>query len=324
MWSRTAAGSDGSLFTTASFGSAVALPNGGLALSVTYSGDGTDGANIDFGDGALAVVPPGQQSAAFVAAYDDAGTALFARSVVQAAPAGARDPSGVLGLGVAAADTLYAGAMGAANAYVVALSLDGSTKWATKLDGVEASALAVRPGGGVVVSATCEDDCDFAGGFNHTSADPLVLFRLDDSGNIVATGSFGPGPATSDALAVDPSGAIFVAAVSTARSLSRMISNAGQSDILLARLAPLLQAHARSGHQHVHRHRPGSSLLVEAALNAARPTGTCAAGRDPTRRGRAHEVTCLDWSRGHGSVCNGGVWRAGRRRRRGGRIRRRR
>ncbi|HEY4120833.1 MAG TPA: hypothetical protein VGM56_23380, partial [Byssovorax sp.] len=254
VWSRTAAATDGLLFVTSGYGSAAALPNGGIALSITYFGDGADEASIDFGDGALAVVPAGQGSAAFVAAYDDAGTALFARSLGQAdGPSG---PSGYdVGLSAGGDGTLYAigyyegtvdvgtGPMsGAPGTYVAALGLDGSTKWATNLEGVEAGAVAPTPSGGVVVSLTCDTACNFGAGPIDTSAGlPLVLVELDAAGNLTKSTSFGPGDVYGETLAVDPSGAIVVAGtlLDSVDICGDDLWSAGDRDMFVARLAPL-------------------------------------------------------------------------------------
>ena len=104
--SRTAPVAPGMLIASPGFDSVVALPGGGVALSITYFGYPFDDATIDFGDGVLAVVPPGQASAAFVAVYDDAGTAQFVRSFAQAD--GPDGPSGYdVGLGVGDDGTIY-------------------------------------------------------------------------------------------------------------------------------------------------------------------------------------------------------------------------
>ena len=72
------------------------------------------------------------------------------------------------------------GPMSGADQVVAALAADGSTRWATNLEGAEAGAVTATRSGGVMVTLTCDTACDFgAGPIDTSEGTPLVLVELD-------------------------------------------------------------------------------------------------------------------------------------------------
>ncbi|HEY4119238.1 MAG TPA: hypothetical protein VGM56_15330 [Byssovorax sp.] len=223
VWSRTASLVDDVLLLTPGFGTAVALPSGGVAISFTYAADLGD-SSVDFGDGVSADVAAGH-SAAFVTAFDDAGTPLFTHAFSDAT--NADGPIGYgLGIAVDAAGTLFGvgyydgtvdigtGPMtGAPTAtFVAALGADGAPTRATNLPGAAIGVVATGPDGRVFVAGMCEGTCDLAG--THVDAsegDPLIVAEIDGAGAVVKGAAFGPGDAGAAAMAIDATGAVVIA-----------------------------------------------------------------------------------------------------------------
>jgi hypothetical protein len=226
-------------------GGAVAhTPSGGVFLAGDFCG------KMDFGT--TVVTTAGPEIDLFVAVIDTLGEDVYSRSFggkgAQIARAAAVDQGGNAIL-VGSFDQAFDDGTGAApsagldDAFVIKLDPAGKVLWSQRFGGPESDlprAVAVDPGGDIVVGGSFGGTVDFGGGpFTAPQGHPSAfVIRLDPGGKLLWTQTFASDDAVVNGIAIGDNGVIAVAG-SFAGSVNfedGIIQTAGQEDAFVARL----------------------------------------------------------------------------------------